>query len=273
MSAFERAYEITHRWEKGWSNHPADPGGATMDGITQRVFHAWLRSQGEPLRPVKSITEQEKREIYRRQYWDVVRGERLPPGLDIAVFDFAVNSGPARAIRYLQAVLEVKADGQPGEVTLLAAREAFERGQGPDVVRAYMDARGAFLRGLRTWPVFGKGWDNRLRDVGRRAISAAASAGIANVAAVAPLVYRDRPAGPAEPVTLPEPEAAADKAKTGTLVSLISSLGLGVAAALRELTGLVSGLPLEGRWVLLAMAAVAAGAAFVAYRQWRGVAA
>jgi lysozyme family protein len=268
-TAFERAYKATHAWEKGYADHPADPGGKTMDGITERVFHAWLRSRGEALRPVRSITDPEKAMIYRRQYWDVVRGEQLPPGIDMAVFDFAVNSGPVRAIRYLQAVLGQKQDGQIGEVTLLAAREAFTAGRGAEIVVRYMAAREAFLRGLKTFPVFGKGWMNRLTDIGKKA-RAAANDGYAITTINKrdqdnAIVYQDKP-----PTAPKEPEQQADAAKGNSLFSLIAMMLAAVSAAVRDFTDMLSGLPVGASVINLLLLAVAAGAAFMAWQKWKG---
>ena len=122
-SQFENAVGLVLQHEGGFVQHPSDPGGATKFGIT----HATLaRARGHPVSvdDVRSLTREEAIAIYRRLYWDAVRAEELPPGLDLAVFDLAVHSGPLRAVRMLQAVLGVEADGIVGPVTLAAARRA-----------------------------------------------------------------------------------------------------------------------------------------------------
>ncbi|WP_245499285.1 glycosyl hydrolase 108 family protein [Mesorhizobium sp. M1A.F.Ca.ET.072.01.1.1] len=91
--------------EGGYSNHPADPGDATMKGVTQRIYDAYRRSKKLALRSVKSITSQELFEIYDRQYWDTVKGGLLPAGVDYVVFDGAANSGPKQSILWLQRAL------------------------------------------------------------------------------------------------------------------------------------------------------------------------
>ncbi|WP_245420433.1 MULTISPECIES: putative peptidoglycan-binding domain-containing protein [unclassified Mesorhizobium] len=103
---------------------------------------------------------------YRRFYWDAVLGAELPDGIDYAVFDFAVNSGPGRAAKYLQAVLGVARDGRIGPATLGAARA---RPAGV-VIDALCDARLAFLERLPTWPTFGKGWRARIASVRANAL-------------------------------------------------------------------------------------------------------
>lgn len=104
--------------------------------------------------------------LFRRFYWDAVLGAALPDGIDYAVFDFAVNSGPGRAAKYLQAALGVAQDGRIGPATLAAAR-AKPAGV---VIDALCDARLAFLQRLPTWPTFGRGWSGRVASVRRQAL-------------------------------------------------------------------------------------------------------
>ena len=144
--------------EGGYSNHKQDPGGPTNKGITQRVYDGYRRRIGKPVQSVRGILAEEVAAIYKSQYWDAIRGDSLPVGLDYAVFDYAVNSGPKRAAQELQRVLGVAADGIIGEITLAAANDA-------DVfatIEALCNRRMAFLRGLKTWPTFGKGWARRV---------------------------------------------------------------------------------------------------------------
>jgi lysozyme family protein len=159
--SFSAALAATLKYEGGYSNHPKDPGGATMRGITQRVYDAWRRNHGSHLRSVKAITEVEVAQIYRRQYWDAVRGDDLPAGIDAASFDAAVNSGPVRAAKWLQAALGVSQDGHIGAVTIDAARHADRAA----TALAVCAARLAWLKELKTWPTFGKGWGRRIREL------------------------------------------------------------------------------------------------------------
>lgn len=161
-ASFDLALGRVLRHEGGFSNHPADPGGPTNRGVIQRVYDAYRRSKDLPTRSVRALQTDEMRDIYRRQYWDAVRADELPTGLDYAVFDAAVNSGPAQAAKWLQRALGVVDDGQVGGVTIAAARAA------PDliaVIQDVCDRRLAMLRGLKTWPTFGRGWAARVADV------------------------------------------------------------------------------------------------------------
>lgn len=149
------------RHEGGKVDDPNDPGGRTAYGVTQAVYDAWRRQQGLAPRDVWSITPSEISAIYRKQYWDAVRGDDLPSGVDYAVFDFAVNSGPARAIKFLQREVGAAPDGKLGPATLAAVNAADPR----RIVAGLSAARQAYLETLNTFPRFGKGWTTRVADV------------------------------------------------------------------------------------------------------------
>jgi lysozyme family protein len=166
------------RYEGGYSNHPADPGGATMKGVTQATYDAWRSKHGLSHQSVRSISQDEIEQIYRRDYWDRIHGDTLPSGLDLCVFDFAVNSGPSRAIRALQKVLGVRVDGVIGPQTLAAANAH------PKSCGELCDTRLSFMRGLKTWPVFGKGWGDRVADVKKKGLTLAAKAPVVVAKAV-----------------------------------------------------------------------------------------
>jgi lysozyme family protein len=158
--------------EGGYANHPKDPGGATNFGITQRVYDAWRNNNGKPPRSVKMIEKAEVDTIYYQQYWVMVRGDQLPAGVDLAMFDYGVNSGPSRAIKELQRVLGVKVDGVPGNVTLSTVGAANPI----KVVNDLLDARMRFLKDLSTFGTFGKGWVVRVSRVRAQAMEMARQA-------------------------------------------------------------------------------------------------
>lgn len=158
MDNFQKALEFTLRWEGGFSDHPADKGGATMKGITQTVYDQYLRSIGAPSYPVRGIRDEEVEWIYRRNYWEEIKGDGLPMPLAMAVFDCAVNSGPSRSVKLLQAACGgLVVDGDIGPLTLAAA-------QGVSVGKV-IDQREAFLRRIvvrdASQKVFLAGWLNR----------------------------------------------------------------------------------------------------------------
>jgi len=157
---FDRALARVLVHEGGFVNHPSDPGGATNLGITLATFRRYVKRNGT-VADLKALTIAQAGIVYRKQFWDRVNGYDLPDGIDYAVFDFAVNSGQSRAAKYLQAVLGVAQDGLVGPITIAAARRAD-----PVAVIGKLCAdRMAFLRRLKTWPVFGRGWTSRVTFV------------------------------------------------------------------------------------------------------------
>lgn len=151
--------------EGGYVNDPRDPGGATNKGITHRTYAAYQARIGATPSDVKHITDTEVAAIYKQQYWAAIMGDDLPSGLDYAVFDFAVNSGPSRAAKFLQRILGVADDGHIGMQTLkaIAARDV------DGLIKSICANRLAWLRKLRHWPTFGKGWGRRVADVEMKA--------------------------------------------------------------------------------------------------------
>jgi len=175
---FSECVAIVLRHEGGFIDHPSDRGGPTKYGITLRTLRGWRDDETLTADDVRALTEAEAREIYLARYWNPIRGDELPPGVDLAVFDYAVNSGVRHAARELQAVVGVPQDGAIGRVTLAAVRE-----QDPSMVISNLcERRRAFLRTLRTFEVFGRGWLRRIA-----AIEEAAKARVA----ASPLTIRE----------------------------------------------------------------------------------
>ena len=172
---FDKALTLLLAHEGGYVNHPRDPGGATNMGVTQKTYSTFRRAAGKPEVSVRSISESEVASIYRTSYWLMVRADDLAAGLDYAVFDFGVNSGPSRAIRFLQKAAGADVDGIIGPKTLAAVA----RHKPEDLINAILDARLAWLRTLDTWNDFGRGWSNRIADVRRDGLAMARGAAAA----------------------------------------------------------------------------------------------
>lgn len=160
--------------EGGYVNHPRDPGGATNMGVTQAVYDAWQDSHGEGRKSVRLIRRDEAAAIYRQRYWNVVRGDDLPAGVDYAVLDAAVNSGPKRGAKWLQQALGIEADGAIGAATVAAARNAADK---VALVKDICRRRLGFVQALKTWKVFGKGWARRIAAVEALSVKIAFTAG------------------------------------------------------------------------------------------------
>jgi lysozyme family protein len=168
MSAdnFQRALALVLEHEGGYVHDPADPGGCTNYGITIGTYRAIIDPRGT-CADVRRIDPATVARIYRHAYWDAIRGDDLPSGLDLAVFDVAVNSGPHRAAQFLQRELGVKDDGRISSATLAAA----ERDDPADLVAGLCDARLAWLRGLKLFARFGRGWTRRVQLTRKTALA------------------------------------------------------------------------------------------------------
>lgn len=159
-SNFERCLAEVLKHEGLWADHPSDPGGATMKGVTIGTF-AQFKGRKVTKAELRAISDADLRAIYKRGYWDKVRGDDLPAGLDLVAFDGAVNSGPSRGAKWVQSALGVAADGKIGPQTLAEARAANVS----QVIDYACNARLDFLRRLKHWPTFAIGWSRRVSSV------------------------------------------------------------------------------------------------------------
>lgn len=149
---WDRAFDLLMINEGGYVNNCHDSGGETKYGISKKAY---------PDLDICNLTLEQAKEIYKRDYWNRCKCDYLPDSLSVAVFDFAVNSGVSRAVKYLQTSLGVKADGIIGNQTLGAAnRLPIKR-----VLEDYMNLRLDFLMSLKDWKYFGKGWGKRIDRV------------------------------------------------------------------------------------------------------------
>ena len=157
---FEACLAEVLKHEGLWSDHPADPGGATMMGITLRTYSAWLGREATK-DELRNIPMEHVRQIYKSLYWDKVKGDELPRGVDLCLFDYAVNSGPRRAVVAVQDTLRVTPDGALGPKTLWALQKA----DAATLLGEVCQRRLAFLQSLPIWGTFGKGWERRVKEV------------------------------------------------------------------------------------------------------------
>lgn len=163
-SRFDTALAEILRHEGGWVDHPKDPGGATNRGVTLATLSDWLGRTATKAE-VKALTVADVAPIYREKYWNVVKADDLPAGVDLMVFDLAVNSGPGRAAKFLQEVAGAAVDGQIGPGTLAKVNALHPLA----VIDGMAQRRERFYRGLGTFDTFGRGWMKRLADVTAKA--------------------------------------------------------------------------------------------------------
>ena len=157
---FDKALVAVLVHEGGFSNNKADPGGMTNLGCTKAV---WEEHCGHDVdeKAMRALTPNDVGPLYRQKYWNKICGDDLPSGVDYVVFDAAINSGPGRAAKWLQACVGVEPDGGIGPKTLAAVR-AFDAKQ---LVDDYGKRRLSFMMDLSTWDTFGKGWTRRVLEV------------------------------------------------------------------------------------------------------------
>lgn len=194
---FERSLPAVLKHEGGWADHPSDPGGATMRGVTIGTYRQY--KPGATKDDLRNITDQELRRIYKDGYWDKIRGDALPAGVDYATFDYAVNSGPARAAMHLQEIVGVAPDGKIGPLTLAAV----DKWDSIALIEALCGKRMSFLKRLSTWPTFGKGWSSRVTGVLRLAKDMA-------IAFPAPVPAKPAPAPIPQTSASPRPKTVVD---------------------------------------------------------------
>jgi lysozyme family protein len=211
--------------EGGYSNRKPqdDPGGATMKGVTQKVYDAYRANTEQPALSVQFITEEEINIIYYDQYAVPVKFDELPAGVDYAVFDYGFNSGPSQAIKDLQRCLNVPVDGALGQVTLAAASAASPA----ELINSLCDKRLGLMRQLKNWEANKNGWQSRVAQVRNDAMAMIAT-----------------------PVIAPPPEVEAaptPKALPANVAQLKTKVGLGA---------LISGSGVTGQTIMTAAAQV-----------------
>jgi lysozyme family protein len=168
---FDAALARVLAHEGGYSNHPADPGGPTNFGITLETYRRYVKADAGAA-DIRAMSMQQAAAIYRARYWDALRCDELSAGLDYCLFDYGVNSGVGRAAKVLQRLVGLPDDARMSDATIAAVRAC----EAQVLIRAICAERLAFLKSLKTWPVFGKGWSRRVAEVESAALAMARSA-------------------------------------------------------------------------------------------------
>ena len=210
---FARSLVLVLKHEGGWADHPSDPGGATMQGITKATYEKWLGKKVAKAE-LKAIPDAHVSAIYKNKYWDAVRGDSLPAGVDYAVFDFAVNSGPSRSAKFLQKIIGAAQDGQIGPATLKLVGALEPQ----DIIARLCANRLAWLKRLKHWPTFGKGLGRRVNEVEADAAAMAS-------ATRPPPRQPDDPGAPQTPKPSPATRSAG-----GRLIGALGLVAVGAAA-------------------------------------------
>jgi lysozyme family protein len=157
---FAPALKLLLDSEGGFVNHPEDPGGMTNLGVTKKVWESWV-GHAVSEKVMRALTPEMVGPLYKNKYWDAVRADDLPDGLDYLMFDFAVNAGPGRAIKTMQKAIGATPDGAIGPKTMQALKDAHKN----ELVAKFSAEKEAFYRSLPTFGTFGKGWLRRVAEV------------------------------------------------------------------------------------------------------------
>ena len=160
-SSYEQCLPRLLLHEGGYIDHSSDPGGPTNFGITIVDYRKYVKL-GATVADIKAMTLDEAKSIYRAKYWDAQRCDELPAGVDYAVFDYGVNSGIGRSGKVLRRCLRLADNTSVVTNAIIAATASADP---PQLVEAICDERLRFLRSLKTWDVFGKGWERRVSEV------------------------------------------------------------------------------------------------------------
>lgn len=160
QSNWSNAFALMLKSEGGFVNHPSDPGGMTNLGVTKATWENWVGRESDEAE-MRGLTPEKVEPLYKKKYFDAVRGDELPMGLDYLMFDFAVNAGAGRAIKTLQTAVGVTPDGGFGPMTMAAVQAVDPN----ELIERFSQAKEDFYRSLTTFATFGKGWLNRVADV------------------------------------------------------------------------------------------------------------
>jgi len=166
FSNFDKSLAAVLVHEGGYVFKSTDPGGETNLGCTKAVWEEYCGHMVDT-KTMKALTPADVEPLYKAKYWDKVKGNDLPSGVDYVVFDAAINSGPSRAAKWLQACVNVYADGIIGNMTIQATRNKDPK----ELINDYCAYRLAYLKMLQTWQTFGKGWERRVKEVNATALS------------------------------------------------------------------------------------------------------
>ena len=156
---WQKCLETILHHEGGYVNHPKDPGGETNLGVTKRVYEEWGGTKD-----MKDLTVEDVAPLYKKNYWDKVRGDDLPAGLDLCVFDFGVNAGTGRAAKYLQKMIGTTPDGGIGPATLQKLKEYVDDQGVEHTIKLYQMGRQKYYESLSTFSTFGRGWTRRVEE-------------------------------------------------------------------------------------------------------------
>ncbi len=169
------------RHEGGFSDDRQDPGNWTGGKVGVGVLKGTkygIAANSHPHLDIRNLTQDEAIEIYREQYAPPVMFDDLPSGIDWVALDASINSGPKRSVVLIQRALgfsDEDADGRMGPKTLAAIKAANQ----PNLIRGSCRQRLDFMRSLKTWNRYGRGWTTRVNEVQAKALKMVGESAVA----------------------------------------------------------------------------------------------
>ena len=162
---YDKCLETILHHEGGYVNHPKDPGGETNLGVTKRVYQ-----EHGGTKDMKDLLVEDVAPIYKKGYWDKMKCDDIPSGLDLCLFDFGVNAGPGRAAKFLQQMIGTTVDGGIGPNTLAKLEEYIRENGEHEAVNKYQEMRQKYYEKLSTFATFGRGWTRRVQETTKLAL-------------------------------------------------------------------------------------------------------
>ena len=162
---YDKCLETILHHEGGYVNHPKDPGGETNLGVTKKVYQ-----EHGGTKDMKDLLVEDVAPIYKKGYWDKMKCDDIPTGLDLCLFDFGVNAGPGRAAKFLQSMIGTTVDGGIGPNTLAKLEEYIRENGEHEAVNKYQEMRQKYYENLSTFATFGRGWTRRVQETTKLAL-------------------------------------------------------------------------------------------------------
>jgi lysozyme family protein len=166
---FQSCLKEVLKHEGGFVNHPKDPGGMTNLGVTKATYESYV-GHVVTEQTMRSLTQTTVSQLYLERYWNKLRCDDIPLGLDLCVFDFGVNAGPGRSARFLQKMIGAIQDGSLGPRSIIMANEYVKKNGNDMAIEQFQLARKTYYTQLATFSTFGKGWLRRVNEITLRAL-------------------------------------------------------------------------------------------------------
>ena len=162
---FDKCLEMLLSHEGGFVNHPEDPGGITNLGVTKKVYDEWTGRESTE-QEMRDLTPEDVGPIYKKNYWDRIKGDSLPSGVDWCAFDWCVNSGKSRPSKAIQRAVGATQDGAIGPATIGLIMEKDPE----EIINYVYGVRQDFYKSLKTFETFGRGWTRRNKETLHQAL-------------------------------------------------------------------------------------------------------